>query len=420
MSVNPLGSPSLPVGSTEEVLTSIGGKLTVIGVAGGGGGGDLVAVVFEPTPTVASTSLQSARSANQMPGDASVGMTNLGSDSTGALPPNTGQYATVSGGDQNVTTTGAAAPNYATVAGGLNNLATNAHATIGGGTGNVASGDGATVPGGAENTASGDNSHAEGENSVASGQGSHAEGSSEASGPHAHSEGSNGSNASGDSSHAEGYGGVALAIGDHAEGITTQASGGGAHAEGNNTLASGAVSHAQGIYSTAAASVSHAEGENACAIYEASHVLAIGPAVSAPVIGQTIQRTEVVLRGKTPGLVVPETVALGFGQSGLNVLGLTDGKAYRIDVDAVVGADVFPASYAYHQAACVRCVGGVAILDGTGVQEAFGNALAATGALTLAVASNELTVSYTSPSASDEAAIWFAAARVRIIETPIG
>jgi hypothetical protein len=423
MSVNPVGSPSLPVGSTEEVLTSIGGKLTLVGVAGGGGGGgNLAAVVFQPDPTTASTSIQSARSANQMPGDASVGMTNLGSDSTDVLPPNTGAYATIGGGDQNVTTTGAAAPNYATVAGGLNNLATNAHATIGGGTGNLATGDGATVPGGNENHASGANALAEGSTCNASGDESHAEGfGTTASGPQCHAEGLNTQATVGPGAHAEGDTCVATGDGAHAEGDHTFANNDGAHAEGLETTASGAFSHAEGNATTAQGNGSSATGEGSFAIWEGQAAHASGYDGGVPPTSITTKQTSMLtLRGTTPGAVAGETVELKFGSltPPTQTLDLVTGKAYTVSVEAVAQGIIVPAgqeAQSFYAQACVKNILGVATLAGTGLGSQFGDASLAGAALAFSVSGNTLHLSYTNPEAV--AAVVDVVARVTVTET---
>lgn len=88
--------------------------------AGGGSTGCQAAVVFSPDPPCTpTTTIRSDRSAHQSPITGTpVGATNLGSDTTGATTGVSGDYATVSGGDQNV----ASAP-YASALSGLVALA---------------------------------------------------------------------------------------------------------------------------------------------------------------------------------------------------------------------------------------------------------------------------------------------------------
>jgi hypothetical protein len=129
--------------------------------AGGGGTTALAAVVYVPTPTSESDDIQSARESNQLatttPGP---GITNLGSDTSGALSTG-GAYSTVGGGDQNETST-----EYATIPGGFKNRAS----------GNSSFASGFTC------TAAGDYSRAEnlfnvaeGQSSCANGEGAYAE-----------------------------------------------------------------------------------------------------------------------------------------------------------------------------------------------------------------------------------------------------
>jgi hypothetical protein len=172
------------------------------------------AVVFDPNPPGSpTTNIRSNRSANQSPitGGGTVGATNLGSDTTGVTTGVSATYATIGGGDQNVTSS-----SYATVPGGIGNQAT------------------------------GRASLAEGNASTASGAASHAEGA--------------GTTASGAFSHAEGDVTAASGSGAHSEGANTTASGDQSHAEGSNTVASGVVSHAAGYQS-----IAHRLGQQAVA-----------------------------------------------------------------------------------------------------------------------------------------------------------
>ena len=123
------------------------------GADSGGGGAALVAVVYSPTPTVASTSIISARSANQSPNTSGplTGATNLGSDTSGSTTGVSADYATVLGGDQCV-----ASAEYAAVVGGFGDVASGDNSFVGGGDENTASGVDAAVVGGGSNVASGD------------------------------------------------------------------------------------------------------------------------------------------------------------------------------------------------------------------------------------------------------------------------
>jgi|HubBroStandDraft_2_1064218.scaffolds.fasta_scaffold00423_8 hypothetical protein len=309
--------PNAPIGTTAVTFEGSAVALIPIEVTGGGDS-DLVAVTYAPDATVASTAIHSARSANQLPDDGSVGLTNLGSDTTDSLPPITGEYATVSGGDQNATTTGASAPTYASVGGGLNNLASAEYARVGGGTGNSAGGAGACIPGGIGNTASDTNSYAEGNGNLSEG------------------------------------------IASHAEGSVCVAAGADSHAEGNSCECQGDHSHAQGC--------------GAYALYETQDVIAGGPNASAPTAATCVQKSEIVWRGFTDSESV---VALGYGEASPPTntgIALTDGKVYQVIVEAAVQIPATPQCGAHKLSCVVRCAGGVATIAGTGTVEVFGDA----------------------------------------------
>jgi hypothetical protein len=417
-------------GTTGNTGATGSGATGATGATGSAGTGDLVAVVFEPDPTVASTSIQSARSANQMPGDGSVGMTNLGSDSTGALPPNTGQYATIGGGDQNVTTTGAGAPDYATVAGGLNNLCSNEYATVSGGTGNVSSGTASVVSGGANNTASGNQAYAEGFGNTSSAQGTHVEGisnvasnaaahaegeSTQATGTAAHAEG-NTTQATNTGAHAEGELTIASSIAAHAEGTGTTAEGTSSHSEGADTLASGESSHAQGLFTVAQATASSSSGEGSFGFYEGQAAHASGPAVATPTFGNALQTSVIVMRGSAL-LESGASMTLMFGAAATPTeeLGLTNGKAYTVSVEAIGYDTNDSAAVSIYAKACVRCAAGVATIADTGTLESFGDAAINTSSIAFSVSTNVLHIQFV--SGRDAPVTFDVVARVTITET---
>jgi hypothetical protein len=135
--------------------------------AGGGSTGCQAAVVFSPDPPCTpTTTIRSDRSADQSPITGSpVGATNLGSDTTGATTGVSGDYATVSGGDQNV-----ASSDHATIAGGQGNKATAPFASALSGLGALALAEFALAIGGEEAIATGLGSTAIGTEVVAIGQ----------------------------------------------------------------------------------------------------------------------------------------------------------------------------------------------------------------------------------------------------------
>jgi|HubBroStandDraft_3_1064219.scaffolds.fasta_scaffold02192_5 hypothetical protein len=438
------GSPDLAPGTSVEVLTSIGGKLTIAGLTGGGPpGGNLPAVVFEPDPTTASTAITSARSANQMTSDgtaAALGLTNLSSDTTGGLGPNTGLYATVSGGDQNSTTPGASTPDYAVVAGGRQNTASAFGAVVGGGTSNSAGGgNNATVAGGSTNTAaavdatvgggqgnSASASHATvagGNSNVASGAGATVSGglNNHATGPDSYAEGEN-NTSSGEASHVEGSANLSNGLASHAEGAQTTSSGQGSHAEGFLTTATGDFSHARGTGTTAQAQGSSAAGEGAFAYLEGQAAHASGYDAGGVPTSITCKQTSVlVMRGETPGAVAGETVELLFGGDGApatEAMALVTGKSYTVSVEAIAQGIIVPAgqeAQSLYAKACVKCILGVATLSGTGAAEAFGDAALAGSSLSFSVSTNFLHISYTNPEAVT--AVVDVVARVTVTET---
>ena len=135
--------------------------------AGGGSTGCQAAVVFSPDPPCTpTTTIRSDRSANQSPITGTpVGATNLGSDTTGATTGVSGDYATVSGGDQNV-----ASSDHTTIAGGLGNKATAPFASALSGYDALALAEFALAIGGEEAIATGLGSTAIGTEVVAIGQ----------------------------------------------------------------------------------------------------------------------------------------------------------------------------------------------------------------------------------------------------------
>ena len=186
------------------------------GADSGGGGGALVAVVYSPTPTVASTSIISARSANQSPNTSGplTGATNLGSDTSGSTTGVSADYATVLGGDQCV-----ASAEYAAVVGGFGDVASGDNSFVGGGDENTASGVDAAVVGGGSNVASGDLAFVGGgTENTASGPGAVVGGGEEntASGTGAAVAGGFINTASGDFSSAAGEGAIASRTGQQA------------------------------------------------------------------------------------------------------------------------------------------------------------------------------------------------------------
>jgi hypothetical protein len=284
-----------PTGATGHTGATGSGATGTTGATGATGSGGTQAVIFTTNPTPGS-GIASNRNANQLASDpTALGLTNLGSDTTGALPAVTGDYATVSGGDQCQVIA-----DYATVSGGMNNLADATSATVSGGANNSASGPGATVSGGGSNSASGStatvcggsgntatntNDHAEGNATTASGGAAHSEGyQTIASGFASHAEGGTvsgpASKASGQYSHAEGAGTQAANTADHAEGEGTLANGGGSHAEGNATQATGANSHAEGSSTVANTTAAHAEGLSTTASGAGAHAEGDGTVAS--------------------------------------------------------------------------------------------------------------------------------------------
>lgn len=432
MTMNPVLS-TLAVGERTMVVDTDGTQFGLEGGTGGGGGGNLVAVVFEPDPTTASTVIQSVRSADQLPSDATTdGLTNLGSDTTGLLPAATGRYATVSGGDQNnvaadFCTVGggerntASGGNAAVVAGGSQNTASAINATVGGGQGNTASfshatiaggnsnnatAAGATVSGGLNNNASAANAYVEGENNISGGEASHAEGSSTL--------------AEGLGSHAEGVQSTASGTAAHAEGFATNSAGDSSHAEGFETTASSDYSHSEGFITTAEAAASHAQGRGAVATLEGQDAHASGGGSAQP---NVYQASNVVVRGQLPGVANPETVVLALGgdtPTGTSPMNLQDGKAYIVTVELVAGSSTFPGCDAWIQSVAVRAQSGAAILEGSGAAEHFGTAAMAIGSsMVIGVESESVVVTYTGATADTP----FGAnvvATVRWSECPLG
>lgn len=400
-------------------------------------------MVFEPDDTVASTAIMSARSVNQMTSDgtaAALGLTNLSSDTTDALGPNTGLYATVSGGDQNSTTPGASTPDYAVVAGGRQNTAAAFGAVIGGGTSNTAGGgNNATVAGGSTNTASAayatvgggqGNSASAVHATVAGGLANVASAAAatvsggnnnHSTGLSAYAEGEN-NTSSGEASHAEGSATLSNGSASHAEGSETTASGNGSHAEGSLTSALGTASHARGLATTASATASSASGEGSFAQFEGQAAHASGyDAGGFPTATTTKQTSVLTMRGTTPGAALGETVELMFGGNGVpasKTLDLVTGKAYTVSVEAIAQGIIVPAgqeAQSYYAQACVKCVLGVATLAGTGVGTAFGDALMAGGSVSFSVSGNTLHISYTNPETVE--AVVDVVARVTVTET---
>jgi hypothetical protein len=439
----------LPVGELVNLVTEGGQFMPFLsGTGGGGGGGPLVAVQYEPTNTAQSNSIASVRLTDQLGSDpAAVGLTNLGSDTSGALPAATGNYATVSGGDQNDVSA-----DHATVAGGMNNSASSSFSTVGGGLNNVASvGNAAVVAGGEQNTASafaatvggGQGHTASAAHATVSGGlannataiGSTVAGGSNnnATAANAYVEGEN-NISGGEASHAEGSSTLSESLGSHAEGIQSTASGQAAHAEGFDTTAAGASAHAEGFETTANNPYSHSEGFATTAFGDASHAQGRGAvttlegqdahASGGPSTATTCyQASNCLVRGQLPGVANPETVAMALGgdtPAGTSPLTLQDGKAYIVTVELVAGSSTFPGTDAWVQSVVVRAQAGAAILDGSGVAEHFGTTAMGVGSsMVIGVESESVVVTYTGATADTPFGA-NVAATVRWSECPLG
>ena len=273
--------------------------------------------------------------------------------------------------------------------------------------------------------ASGDSSHAEGENTTASGRASHAEGvattasafpshaegvSTTASGERSHAEGSQ-STASAFASHAEGR--LTVASGDdaHAEGRETQASDTAAHAEGISTVASGVATHAEGSSTSASGRDAHAEGTLTAAIGDGSHAEGVhsqalrhgqhahsstfiesgGGADPDFPIG-SLQTSQLVLFGRTPGLAANEDVELRFGRiepptEPGDPLILEDGKTYAFKITAACGGvqGLNQATRVLELSFNAKRGGGLSVIVGAQNTESYGDALANTWTLAASI-----------------------------------
>jgi hypothetical protein len=373
---NVLGT-NMPDQSTVELVTSEGTYVPFMAQpASTAPPGTTEAVVFVPTANTQSNSIQSNRLANQHGTNSTEpGITNLGSDTTDALPAASGNYATISGGDQNQVSA-----NYASVGGGLNNSASGAGAVIAGGQNNVASGPSSTVSGGNGNVSSGSDSYVEGDGNTSSNTGSHAEGQS------------------------------------------TTASGGGAHSQGFGTQAIGNYSDASGAGSIANAVASAAGGENSYASYEGCASWASGPLGASPTPSNVAQMSTIVMRGKSPGVAAGEVVTLGYGSAsppGNTGFGVQPNKAYLVIVEAVVNIPSIPVCGAHilKGAFRVNSSGTVLTLAGLGTSEVFGDATYITSASSMALVSGVgplIVVQWT--SGYDSPVVAAIAATIRIVE----
>ena len=355
-----------PTGATGPTGTGITGATGPTGPTGGAAA--TAAVIFTTNPTQ-NSSIQSNRLANQHTSDttsAAVGLTNFSSDTTNAQAPNTGLYATVSGGDQNATLTFAANPDYCVIAGGQGNSVTGPYTTIGGGKGNEAFTNFTTVAGGESNSAT------SAYDTVGGGQDNTAQGS---------------------------YSTVPGGFGN---------------------VANGAYSFAAGWQSNALGQASVALGENALPPFEAQHAFASGPTNGTPLVGSTIQTSTVVMRGHTPGSTPGEVATLGYGATSppsLTGFTLTNGKVYNIVAECAVQVPATPVCGGHILACIVRVAGGTATVAGADTPTVYGDAayLSSSSAVAFSVTGgNELQLKWTSGFAGAVAA-WIGAT-VRITE----
>ena len=366
------GGGTGPVGATGPIGGT--GPLGGTGAAGptgaAGGAGPTAAVVFTTSPTQ-NSSLQSNRLANQHTSDttaAAVGLTNFSSDTSGAQSPNTGLYATISGGDQNETVTFAGNPDYAVIAGGLDNTVSGANSVVSGGASNVAVSEATVVAGGENNNAS---------STYATVSGGHF----------------NSANAS-----------------------FSTVSG------GFDNAANGVYSVTAGIQNNAMGAASVAFGENALSPFEAQLAFASGPTANGtPLVGTTVQTSTVVMRGSTPGSVAHEVATLGYGAASPPTLvgfTLTNGKVYNVVAECAVQIPATPVCGGHILACVVRVAGGTATIAGTDTPTVYGDSAYVSSASAVAfdvTAGNELQLKWTSGFGA-AVAVWIGAT-VRITET---
>lgn len=355
-----------PTGATGSGSTGPTGPTGSTGATGAGGG--TAAVIFTTNPTQ-NSSIQSNRLANQHTSDttaAAVGLTNLSSDTSGAQAPNTGLYTTISGGDQNATLTFAANPDYAVIAGGRGNSVSGPYTTIGGGKNNDAFTEGTTVAGGENNTASSTS------DTVGGGSGNTAQGS-----------------------------------------YSTVPGGFGNQANGEYSTAIGAQNIALGAGTVAA-------GENSLAPYEGQSAFASGPlANGTPLVGSTVQKSFIVMRGHTPGSTPGEVATLGFGGASppTNLgLTLTNGKVYNVIAECAVQIPASSLCGAHNLSTVVRVAGGTATIGQSTAPVVYGDAayLSSSSTIQFSVTGNELQLKWGSGFGTAVAA-WIVA-NVRIVE----
>jgi hypothetical protein len=142
-------------------------------------------------------------------------------------------------------------------------------------------------------------------------------------------------------------------------------------------FANGDNSFAVGAQNVAEANGSVALGENAYANFEGQSAIASGPTASgAPLPTTCIQKSEIILRGQTPGSVAGETATLGYGAtsppSNLS-LTLANGKVYNLIAECAVQIP-FTLAGAHILKCVVRVFAGTATIAGTGMTETYGDA----------------------------------------------
>ena len=355
-----------PTGATGSGTTGPTGPTGNTGATGAGGA--TAAVIFTTNPTQ-NSSIQSNRLANQHTSDttaAAVGLTNFSSDTTGAQAPNTGLYATISGGDQNATETFAANPDYCVIAGGKGNSVSGPYTTVGGGKNNDAFTEGTTVAGGENNTSSATFATIGG----------------------------------GDFNVAQGA-------------YSTVPGGFGNQANGSYSTAIGSQNTAIGIGSVAM-------GENSLTPYEGQNALASGPLVNgSPLVGSTVQASSIVMRGHTPGSTPGEVATLGFGGASppTNLgLTLTNGKVYNVIAECAVQIPASSLCGAHNLSTVVRVAGGTATIGQSTAPVVYGDAayLASSSTIQFSVTGNELQLSWGSGFGTAVAA--WVVANVRVVE----
>lgn len=189
------------------------------------------------------------------------------------------------------------------------------------------------------------------------------------------------------------------------------------HVEGlQNTINTGGRvdhAHVEGRHNVVAANTCHVQGDSARAIWETQDVIASGKFATAG----DAQKSELVMRGSTPGAAPGESIELLFGSSRDQTLQLEDGKAYSVTVEATAHGQVSGSDnvQSYVQRYALRRAAGLTTIAALAASDQFGDGTSATWTLVASVgaAPDRLVLTFTTTGAQSAAKC---AAHLRIVE----